>query len=110
MAKENKQTFLGAAATLGAAVGAIAHLGKVRPRRTRTMFGPAYTYNTRTASGEWLRMLVVNGGCQGFDDLDIGMFQLFRLGADLLLHVIVKAVELNDIPQPPLSTHWPSPE
>lgn len=56
---------IGITATLGAAIGAIAHLRKVRPRRTRTMFGPAYTYNTRTASGEWLRMLVVNGGCQG---------------------------------------------
>lgn len=52
-------------ATMGACAWGIACLKRIRPRCRRTMFGTAWTYETRTDQGEQLRMLVVDGACQG---------------------------------------------
>lgn len=52
-------------ATLGTCIAGIACLKRIRPRCRRTLFGITWTYDIRTDQGEKLRMLVVNGACQG---------------------------------------------
>ena len=52
-------------AAMSTCIWGVACLKRIRPRCRRTMFGTAWTYETRTDQGERLRMLVVDGACQG---------------------------------------------